>query len=311
VSKEKILSDYIFVSKYARLKGNKKETWEEAVARVMNMHEQHLQSKGIDMEAIRPYLDKAKKAYLNQLVLGAQRALQWGGDHLRKKPFRMYNCSASYVDRAEFFGELMYILLAGAGVGYSVQKHHVAKLPEVKMPDDSSILVFTPDDSIEGWASAVDSLVKSYFDSTYKVEFDLSKIRAKGELVAGEFKAPGPEPLEKALELLDEILKAAVGRKLTTLEAHEMSCVIADSVISGGIRRAALISLFSADDKDMLKCKTGDWFYKKPYLARANNSAVILPDTSKETYEEIFDYVKEFGEPGFAFLPDKEVVFNP
>jgi len=309
MNKNKLLQDYIFVAKYARNKGNRKETWEEAVDRVMAMHRKFLIGKLGDEVLVDSILDQVTPFYKEQRILGAQRALQWGGDHLLKKQFRMYNCSASYVDRPEFFGELMYILLSGAGVGMSVQKYHVAKLPEINSPGDQEPFIIP--DSIEGWAEAVQQLMSAYFYGTALPIFDYSKIRPEGALVANEFKAPGPEPLRKALELLKDILDGAVGRKIRPMEAHDMSCILADAVISGAVRRSALISLFSIDDDEMMSCKTGDWFYKKPWLARSNNSAVILPDTPKEEYERIFKYVKEYGEPGFLFLDNEEIILNP
>ena len=310
MNKEKLLQDYIFTAKYSRIKNGKKEIWEEAVSRVMQMHYKQLELLNVDMDKMKPYLDIVTKAYLNKEILGAQRALQWGGDQIFKHNFRLYNCAASHINRPKFFSELMYVLLTGAGVGYSVQKHHINKLPIVRALTDK-ICMHEVEDSIEGWADAINILVESYYNTHDKIEYDFSKIRPKGFLIAGEFKAPGYEPLKKALNLINNIFKTAVDRKLTSLEAHEIACIIADAVISGGVRRSALISLFSINDEDMLKCKTGDWFYKKPYLSRSNNSAVILPDTPITQYEKIFNYVKEYGEPGFAFLPDTEVVVNP
>jgi ribonucleoside-diphosphate reductase alpha chain len=166
-------------------------------------------------------------------------------------------------------------------------------------------------DSIEGWSDAMKAIIEAYFYGRSIPVFDASLVRPKGATISGGFKAPGPEPLLHALGLVEEILKQAVGRKLTTLEAHEILCIIADAVISGGVRRSALLAMFSADDKDMMNCKTGDWFYKKPYLGRANNSAVILPDTPYEVYKTLFSAVKEFGEPGFIFLNDPEIMLNP
>jgi len=310
MSKDKLLQDYIFVSKYARNKGNRKETWEEAVDRVMDMHRKHLKGIGIMDVVIDDILNDVTGPYKEQRILGAQRALQWGGDQLLKHQFRLYNCSATYADRAEFFDELMYVLLTGAGVGYSVQWHHAEMMPEIVGPTDATE-VHIIGDSIEGWSEAVHALIMAYMAGAKKPIFDDSQVRPKGAPISGGFIAPGPAPLIKALELLEDILKKAISRHLTPLEIHEMATIIADAVISGGVRRAALICLFSADDEEMLSCKTGDWMHKKPWLARANNSAVILPDTPKEVYDNTFKYVKEYGEPGFAFLPDKHVVYNP
>jgi len=165
---------------------------------------------------------------------------------------------------------------------------------EHKEPYSAS--VYTVNDSIEGWADAVKELVNSYYDTCKEVIFDYSKIRSKGSAISGGFIAPGYKPLEKALELIRKVFKNTVGRKLTALEVHEISCIVADAVISGGLRRSALIAIFSLENEEMLNCKTGDWFYKKPYLARSNNSVAIFPDTLKEDYDKIFDAVKEYGE---------------
>jgi len=312
MQKSNLLQDYIFVSKYSRIIGNRKETWEEATVRVFNMHRSFLKSKNKLIEELEVYLQQAEEAYKNQEVLGAQRSLQWGGEQLLKHHFRMYNCAASHADRPRFFAELMYVLLAGAGVGYSVQKNHVDKLPVITGTTNTTVQnIYVVEDSIEGWADAVDHLIKSFFYGEYIALFDYSKIRPKGSIISGGFKAPGYRPLEKAINLLKDVLKQAVGRKLNPIEVHEISCIIADAVISGGVRRSALLSIFSADDDEMMSCKTGNWYYKKPYLARANNSAAILPNTSKETYDKLYKAVKQYGEPGFVFLPNEDVTLNP
>jgi ribonucleoside-diphosphate reductase alpha chain len=310
------LKDFIFVSKYSRIVGSKKETWEEAVHRVMTMHRTHLTSylklSEEKLEALEPYLKEAEEAYLDQKVLGAQRALQWGGEQLLTKHMRLYNCAGSPADRSDIFGETMWILLAGAGVGYSVQKHHVVKMPKVELETTLEEEVFVIPDSIEGWADAVHALVRSYMEYGFPpVTFDYSKIRPKGSLISGGFKAPGPEPLKKALDHLRDILDNANGRHLRPIEVHDMICIIADAVVSGGVRRSALLALFSADDEEMASCKTGDWFRKAPWRGRANNSAVILPDTDKEVYNKVFVMTKEYGEPGFAFMKNPDYQYNP
>ena len=305
------LQDYVFVSKYARTVNAKKETWEQAVGRVMSMHRDFLSVRhSVDMEVMEPYLSFAEDKYLSQNVLGAQRALQWGGSELLKHQFRSYNCAASYANRADFFHELYYVLLTGAGVGYSVQKHHVDMLPKVDGPSKGKEIFRAPD-SIEGWADAMKELTYSYFYNLPEPEFDLSGIRPKGAFISGGFKAPGSEPLQRSLDLVRKILKGAIGRKLTTLEVHRIACIIADSVVSGGVRRSALISLFSADDDEMMGCKTGNWFETMPYLGRANNSVVILPDTPYEVYTNVFKSTRQFGEPGIIFLEDPEIIVNP
>ena len=255
--------------------------------------------------------DLAFDEYLDKNILGAQRALQFGGEQLLKHHTRMYNCSSSYVDRPEFFKELMYILLCGAGAGYSVQKHHVDKLPVVQGWDEKNVVTYVVPDSIEGWALAIDEMIKAFFSGSSKVWFDFSQVRPKGSPISGGFKAPGHEPLKVALLKIKDVLRSATGRKLRPFEVHRISCLLADAVISGGIRRSALLCLFDAFDEEMLTCKTGKWWHTHLELARSNNSAVILPDTPRELYDKVFKSCKEFGEPGFAFLKDSSFLYNP
>lgn len=316
IDSRKEIGDYIFVSKYARTVNGKKETWNESVDRVMDMHYRHLADdmaiKEGNEKEIDSYLKFAERLYRDQVILGAQRALQYGGDSLLKNHSRNFNCTGSYIDRIEFFQELMHLLLCGAGAGYSVQRVHTEKLPKLKGVDEKSDPVnIVIDDSIEGWAFAVGEVVKVHYLNLPSINFDYSLIRPKGSFISGGFKAPGPEPLKKCIEKLNKVLRKIKGRKATPFELHRMACIIADAVISGGIRRSALLCQFDADDEEMLNCKTGNWFSEYPELARANNSAVILPNTPKETYDKIFKSIKEFGEPGLVFLSHKDVVYNP
>lgn len=316
IDSRKEIGDYIFVSKYARTVNGKKETWDQSVDRVMDMHYRHLADdmaiKEGNEKEIDSYLKFAERLYRDQVILGAQRTLQYGGDSLLKNHSRNFNCTGSYIDRIEFFQELMHLLLCGAGAGYSVQRVHTEKLPKLKGVDEKSDPVnIVIDDSIEGWAFAVGEVVKVHYLNLPSINFDYSLIRPKGSFISGGFKAPGPEPLKKCIEKLNKVLRKIKGRKATPFELHRMACIIADAVISGGIRRSALLCQFDADDEEMLNCKTGNWFSEYPELARANNSAVILPNTPKETYDKIFESIKEFGEPGLVFLSHKDVVYNP
>lgn len=316
IDSRKEIGDYIFVSKYARTVNGKKETWNESVDRVMDMHYRHLTDdmaiKEENEKELDSYLKFAERLYRDQVILGAQRALQYGGDSLLKNHSRNFNCTGSYIDRIEFFQELMYLLLCGAGAGYSVQRVHAEKLPKLKGVDEKSDPVnIVIDDSIEGWAFTVGEVVKAHYLGLPSINFDYSLIRPKGSFISGGFKAPGPEPLKKCIEKLNKMLRKIKGRKATPFELHRMACIIADAVISGGIRRSALLCQFDADDEEMLNCKTGNWFSEYPELARANNSAVILPNTPKETYDKIFKSIKEFGEPGLVFLSHKDIVYNP
>ena len=309
-----IISDYIFYSKYSRVKPDgKKETWPESVSRVMEMHYEFFNGKIKDenKDAFNKAFQEAWSAYYNQEVLGSQRSLQYGGPQLLKNNFRSFNCSGSYCNRIEFFQELMELLLSGSGVGYSIQKVHIKQLPIVKGIDNSKKVSTVIEDSIEGWALSTGLLIESYYKGLSDIEFDYSHIRPEGAFVSGGFKAPGPEPLKVCHDKLRKILSKAKGRKLRPFELHLMSCIIADAVISGGIRRSAMISIFDIDDEEMLQCKTGDWFLAHPELCRCNNSVAIYEDTPKEKYDKIFEYIKQYGEPGLLFMPDTEAVINP
>src|SRR6056300_1128183 len=296
------------------------ETWEESVSRVMNMHREFYKDKMTPELA--QLIDEAESLYKLQYALGAQRALQFGGDQLLKHQMKMYNCTSSYADRAAFFGELFYILLCGAGAGFSVQHHHVDRLPDVAERKKQA-KGWVVEDSIEGWADAVSVLMSSYFvgGGTHpefegrKVYFDLSNIRPKGAMISGGFKAPGPEPLRRALDKIEYMLQGIVlsGRDhLKPIEVYDIAMHAADAVLSGGVRRSATICLFSPDDEEMMKAKTGNWFIDYPLRGRSNNSAVIVRnEISKEEFSKLMTSIKEFGEPGFYFVEDKDFTTNP
>jgi len=315
------LQNYAFVSKYARWIPEKKrrETWKESVTRVREMmHEQYPEVNGD--------IDWAYDLMYTKRVLGSQRALQFGGKPIFKHHARVYNCIASYVDRPRFFQECMYLLLCGCGVGFSVQKHHVDRLPDfIHMKNGTK--KFTIPDTIEGWSDAVGVLVSSYFEDcelfpeyTGKtVNFDFSEIRPAGSyLSSSSGKAPGPEPLKKALtnikKVLDKALKDALFsvRKLRPIDVYDVVMHASDAVISGGVRRSATICLFSPDDEEMALAKTGNWFHDNPQRGRSNNSALLLRDkTTPEQFSNLMQSVKEFGEPGFVWSDSTELIVNP
>lgn len=315
VNSRKEIGDYIFVSKYARTVHGKKETWDQSIDRVMEMHWRHLADdmtiSDSSLDDLSKEMSFAEKLYRNQVILGAQRALQYGGNTLLKHHARNYNCAGSYANRISFFQELMYLLLCGSGTGYSVQKVHVNQLPKMKGVDMSKQTTYVIDDSIEGWSHAVNALIESHYFGLPEVVFDSSRVRPKGAFITGGFRAPGPEPLMKCLSKMGKVLGKIRGRKATPFEVHRLACLIADAVISGGIRRSALLCQFDADDREMLTCKTGGWFSEFPELAKANNSAIILPSTPKEVYENIFSSIKQFGEPGIIFSFHPDIVYNP
>ena len=322
----KALMNYTFVSKYARWCPEKKrrETWNEAVDRVKQMMlDKYVIPSDPNHKEIQQEIDWAYEMMRKKRVLGSQRALQFGGSPIFKHNARIYNCIASYIDRVKFFQECMYLLLCGCGTGFSVQKHHIDKLPSL-IKSKSGQKRFLISDSIEGWSDAVGVLVSSYFDQTdlfpeysgKNIVFDFSEIRPAGSfLKSSGGKAPGPEPLRKALnnikKLLDKSMKSGTG-KLLPIEAYDIVMYSADAVISGGVRRSATICLFSADDQEMAKAKTGNWFTENPQRGRSNNSALLLRDqTSKEQFFELMQSVKDFGEPGFVWSDSTELIVNP
>lgn len=312
-----------FYEGYSRFndKENRYETWEEAVDRVFEMHK----TKYSDYwDQLSPFVIPAVESYKNKEVLGAQRALQFGGEQLLRHQMRLYNCVSTYVDRPEVFGELFYVLLCGAGAGFSVQTHHIAKLPSVKARTKQAKQFVVPD-SIEGWAQAVDVLLSSYFVGGGKhpeyegrrVFFDLTNIRPKGALISGGFKAPGPDGLRSALDKIEYLIQGLIINtteevRLPSIAVYDIIMFMADAVLSGGVRRSATICLFSYDDMDMITAKTGNWFEKNPQRARANNSAIIVRNQiTKEKFLDFFQHVKQFGEPGFIFTESTEHTFNP
>lgn len=309
-----VVGEYVFLSKYSQTHDGKKETWQEAVNRVMDMHLKLYSGmvKPEDKAEFSKMFAHAYSLYSEQRVLGAQRALQYGGELMLEKHARFYNCSSTYVDRVRVFEEIMYLLLCGAGTGYSVQHVHTDRLPVPKGFDNSKQAEkFVIPDTIEGWAEAVGKMMTAYYYGGADIEFDYSAIRPKGAYIRGGFKAPGPEPLRQAIEKCHHIITRIKGRKLRPFELHYLICICANSVVTGGVRRSAMISIFDADDAEMAACKTGNWIATMPELCRSNNSAAILPDTPKEVFDSIYENTKLYGEPGFVFIDSPWFVFNP
>lgn len=309
-----VVGEYVFLSKYSQTHNGKKETWQEAVNRVMDMHLKRYSGmvKPEDEAEFSKMFAHAYSLYSEQRVLGAQRALQYGGELMLEKHARFYNCSSTYVDRVRVFEEIMYLLLCGAGTGYSVQHVHTDRLPVPKGFDNSKQAEkFVIPDTIEGWAEAVGKMMTAYYYGGADIEFDYSAIRPKGAYIRGGFKAPGPEPLRQAIEKCYHIITRIKGRKLRPFELHYLICICANSVVTGGVRRSAMISIFDADDAEMAACKTGNWIATMPELCRSNNSAAILPDTPKEVFDNIYENTKLYGEPGFVFIDSPWFVFNP
>jgi len=306
-----ILSDITVYMKYSRYlpEFERRETWDELVTRNMEMHIKKYPE--LESEIREKY-----QAVYDKRVLPSMRSLQFGGKPIEISPNRIYNCAYLPIDDWRSFGEVMFLLLGGTGVGFSVQKHHIEELPEINKPNPNRKRRFLVADSIEGWADSIKVLMKSYFFGGSTIDFDFRDIRPKGaKLITSGGKAPGPQPLKECLIKIDGILSQKENNdRLNTIEVHDIICHIADAVLAGGIRRAALISLFSADDEDMISCKSGSWWELNPQRGRANNSAVLVRNkVTKEFFLDIWKKIEASGsgEPGIYFTNDKDWGTNP
>ena len=306
---QKILSELTVYMKYARYLSTqeRRETWEEMIIRNKNMHIENFPQLSKEIES-------AYELVYDKKVLPSMRSLQFAGAAIKQTPSRIYNCAYLPLDDYRAFSEIMFLLLGGTGVGYSVQRHHVENLPSITKPTKRRR--YLVGDSIEGWADCIKMLMKAYFCGRPEPEFDFTGIRPKGALlVTSGGKAPGAEPLKDCVHNVKRILdRKENGDQLSTLEVHDIVCWIADAVLSGGIRRSATISLFSIDDQEMLQCKFGDWWETEPQRARANNSAVVVRHrVRKKDFFAIWEKVKESGagEPGVYFTNDSEWGTNP
>ena len=307
---QEILSDIVVYNKYAKYLPSKqrRETWEELVSRNKEMHQEKFPKLKEEIE------DVYKMVY-DKKVLPSMRSLQFAGKPIDINNSRIFNCSYLPIDDWRSFSEVMFLLLSGCGVGYSVQKHHIEKLPEIRIPRKTRR--FLVGDSIEGWADSVKVLLKSYFGiTTARPVFDFRDIRPKGaELITVGGKAPGPEPLKECLFQIQKVLdRKKDGEQLASIEAHDIICHIADAVLSGGIRRAALISLFDLHDNEMLTSKHGAWWELNPQRGRANNSAVVIRSkVKKKDFFELWGKIvaSNSGEPGIYFSDDKDWGTNP
>ena len=307
----KILSDITVYMKYARFNSelNRRETWEEIVDRNKKMHLKKYPK-------LKKEIDEVYKFVYDKKVLPSMRSMQFAGKPIDIAPNRIYNCAYIPMDDWRSFSEVMFLLLGGTGMGFSVQKHHIEKLPEINKPNGNRKRRYLINDSIEGWADAVKYLMKTYFFGGSNIVFDFSDIRPKGaQLITAGGKAPGPQPLKECLIKIRGILdNKENGDILEAIEVHDIVCHIADAVLSGGIRRAALISLFSADDDEMLSAKTGNWWEQNPQRGRANNSiALCRSRIQKDFFYGVWERIKNSGsgEPGIYFTNDKDWGTNP
>ena len=308
---QEILSDITTYMKYAKYSPElqRRETWVELVTRNKEMHQKKY-------PALTKEIDEVYKFVYDKKILPSMRSLQFAGKPIEISPNRVYNCAYLPIDDWRSFSEVMFLLLGGTGVGYSVQKHHVDKLPEIRKPNTDRERRWLVTDNIEGWADAIKVLMKSYFTSGSKIKFDFSDIRPKGaRLITSGGKAPGPQPLKECLVKVEGILEQKTnGDKLRPIEVHDIVCHIADAVLAGGIRRAALISLFSADDDEMLAAKSGAWWELHPQRGRSNNSAVLMRHKiTSEFFNEVWKRIElsGAGEPGIYLSNDKDWGTNP
>lgn len=307
----KILSDLVVWMKYAKYipEKQRREVWEEIVDRNKEMHLKKF-------PALKDEIEEAYKFVYDKKVLPSMRSMQFAGKPIEINPTRIFNCAYLPVNDWRAFGEIIFLLLGGTGVGYSVQKHHIENLPEITKPKPDRNRRWLIADSIEGWADSVKMLMKSYFFGGSSIRFDFSDIRPKGSiLITAGGKAPGPQPLKECLLKIEGILESKEnGDKLSSIEVHDIICHIADAVLAGGIRRAALISLFNADDDEMISCKSGPWWELNPQRGRANNSAVFLRHRITEEYfNEFWKRIEasNSGEPGIFLTNDKDWGANP
>ena len=307
-----ILSDITVHMKYARFlpEEERRETWEELVSRNMQMHIKKFPELENEIQ------ENFKLVY-ERKVLPSMRSMQFGGKPIEINPSRIFNCAFVAIDDPRAFSEAMFLLLGGTGVGYSIQRHHVDNLPEIRKPVSKKTYRYLIQDSIEGWADSIKALIQTYTGiRTSNIRFDFGDIRSKGErLVTSGGKAPGPQPLKECLVKIRGILEdKSDGERLSPIECHDILCHIADAVLAGGIRRAAMIALFSASDNEMISAKSGNWWEQNPQRGRANNSVVLLRHRiKKEDFMNLWERVEASGsgEPGFSFTNDKERGFNP
>ena len=325
----KAMSEYTRYAKYAKYLPEKKrrEDWHEQVKRVMDMHRQKYGDK---LNPIKDKIDWLEQKIKDKYLVGSQRALQFGGEPILKREAKIYNCTASYADRVKFFPEAFYLLLCGAGTGFSVQFNHVKKLPRVEPRSDEK-LVFKIPDSIEGWSDALALLVNSYFakDTKHKVfdtgevieargkkiVFDFSLIRPEGSPLSWGGVAPGYKGLESSLTKIEMMLEKLVDKGPITLRpinVYDIVMYASDAALSGGVRRSATICLFSKDDEEMKRAKTGDWFLTNPQRGRSNNSALLVRnELTPAEFHSFIESTKQFGEPGFVFADDEDFLVNP
>lgn len=295
------LSSYVVSSKYAKYKKaeQRREIYPEIVDRYLSTFQ--------NMPAL--IKQELRAALASRKIVGSMRGMQFGGEGIQRQHARVFNCCSSFCDRPQFFSQALYLLLCGTGVGFSVSKVHVSKLPTLVETDRWH--EYYVEDSIEGWADAAWELLSSFFYGTSRPHFNFSKVRPKGAPISHGGKAPGPEPLAHALTQVAELCQANIGSKLSPLQCSDIVMHLANCVLSGGIRRSACLVAFDLDDEEFMLSKTGDWWTTNPQRARANISAIILPHHTEADFNKVFASARQFGEPGILNLPSNMYITNP
>jgi ribonucleoside-diphosphate reductase alpha chain len=274
------LAEFVYYRTYSRWLDNegRRETWIETVDRYMDFMKENLGGKLSDKE-----YNEVRHAILNHEAMPSMRLLQFAGAPARKTNVCAYNCSFIAPSKLQDFGEIMYILMCGSGVGFSVESQNVQALPQIKMQTGKKIQPYVIPDSKEGWADAIVHGMKTWF-SGKDVTFDYSKLRPSGaRLITMGGRSSGPDPLRQVINFTREKILKRQGRRLTNLDVHDIVCKIGEVVVSGGVRRSALISLSDLDDSEMRDAKKGQFYITEPQRSMANNSAVYLnkPDNTE------------------------------
>lgn len=291
------LQQVVFMEKYSRWDWNlmRRETWVEAVDRSVNFLRElsRNQLSPEDYEFVRQRI-------LNLEAMPSMRLLAMAGEPARRQNISIFNCAFLPINDLRAFSEIMLLSMNGTGVGYSVEKHQVAQLPYVPFQTGRHRGTHYVDDSTEGWVEALRELIDALF-SGENIDFDYSFVRPAGSILRTKGgRASGPEPLRESFEAIRRIILARQGEWLRPIDAHDIACWVASASISGGVRRSALIALFSADDQEMLTCKQGAFWNHNPQRMYANNSAVIGDDTPEPLLERLLRQMDEnkTGEPG-------------
>lgn len=294
---------FIHKSRYARWREDlgRRETWEETVGRYISFFGERFPELLFEDDPERPDTGVLLgEAILNMEIMPSMRCLMTAGKALERDNVAGYNCAYTVIDTPKAFDEAMYILMCGTGVGFSVENKYVSKLPEVAESFYDTETTISVADSKIGWATAYRELVSLLYQGKIP-QWDLSKVRPSGaRLKTFGGRASGPEPLESLFKFTVEIFKKAAGRRLTSLECHDIMCKIADAIVVGGVRRSALISLSDLEDPRMREAKSGTWYYDNPQRALANNSGVYTerPDLAVFLREWNSLYLSKSGERG-------------